>query len=100
MGPAAAVMEPPAVEDDDLEELLSSASMEEVEGLVKVPGDDGDGEHMGQTGLDAAEDNDDDILSAAACEQILDKLMVASNGSQLPSMGWEESFNELFPDLA
>ena len=102
MGSAATILDSAPVVDTELEELLSAtASMEEVEGLVKVPQTD---EETGDTGLDG----EDDLLSATACEQILDKLMLAngnnnnnnSNGSHLSSLGWEESFNELFPDLA
>ena len=103
MGSAAAIME--CGGDADLEAMLAcSAPMQEVEGqAVKIV--------MPTTTTDLEqgilEAEDEEMLSSAACEQILDKLMVAGNnsscisaGGQLPPLSWEDSFEELFPDLA
>ncbi len=90
MGSEAAVLEPAADAGADLGGLLLSVPMSAVEGVMKMESPSPPEHSL----------VDDDILSAAACEQILDKILVSEDGSsQLASLDWEDGLSELFPDL-
>ncbi len=74
-------------QDDDLVDYLMASPPLEIEGFLRP------------------EPLDED-LAPTACEQMLDKLLMATKEQQekqqqlpMEQEEWEESFNELFPDL-